>query len=279
MNEEKTKVATPDLWTDTVECWQRLPNKSFFFGLLAAWVVLFQFWGNSILGYVHTPSLFEWLYDLYNVGGEDNDSSYGNLIPFLVIGIFWWKRKELLALPLNLWLPGLWLLAGALLLHILSYLVQQPFVSVVAMFAGIYALMGLAWGRAWLRHSSYPFFLFIFSVPLAANLNFILFPLRLLVVWLVEMVAHLIGIGVIRNGTQLMDPSGNYGYDVVAACGGNKKFDRHFSAGDGGGLRHPPPAGQPDFFDGPGSAFFRAGKHAALAGDHHRGRNRRPAMG
>ena len=220
MNEEKTKVATPDLWTDTVECWQRLPNKSFFFGLLAAWVVLFQFWGNSILGYVHTPSLFEWLYDLYNVGGEDNDSSYGNLIPFLVIGIFWWKRKELLSLPLNLWLPGLWVLAGALLLHILSYLVQQPFVSVMAMFTGIYALMGLAWGRAWLRHSSYPFFLFIFSVPLAANLNFILFPLRLLVVWLVEMVAHLVGIGVIRNGTQLMDPSGNYGYDVVAACGG-----------------------------------------------------------
>jgi exosortase len=88
------------------------------------------------------------------------------------------------------------------------------------MFAGIYALMGLAWGRAWLRHSSYPFFLFIFSVPLAAKLNFILFPLRLFVVWLVEMVAHLIGIGVIRQGTQLMDPSGNYGYDVVAACGG-----------------------------------------------------------
>jgi exosortase len=221
MNEAQTKAAPHDWWTDTVECWQRLPNKTFFFGLLAAWALLFQFWGNSILGYIHTPSLFEWLYNLYNVGGEENnDSSYGNLIPFLVVGIFWWKRKELLALPLNLWWPGLWLLAGALLLHVLSYLVQQPFVSVVAMFAGIYALMGLAWGRAWLRHSSYPFFLFIFSVPLAAKLNFILFPLRLFVVWLVEMVAHLIGIDVIRQGTQLMDPSGNYGYDVVAACGG-----------------------------------------------------------
>jgi exosortase len=221
MNEAQTKAAPHDWRTDTMECWQRLPNKGFFFGLLAAWALLFQFFGNSILGYVHTPSLFEWLYNLYNVGGEENnDSSYGNLIPFLVVGIFWWKRKELLALPLSLWWPGLWLLAGALLLHILSYLVQQPFVSVVAMFAGIYALMGLAWGRAWLRHSSYPFFLFIFSVPLAAKLNFILFPLRLFVVWLVERVAHLIGIGVIRQGTQLMDPSGNYGYDVVAACGG-----------------------------------------------------------
>jgi exosortase len=220
MNEAQTKAVPADWWTDTVECWRRLPNKSFFFALLAAWALLFQFWGNSILGYLHTRSLFEWLYNLYNVGGEENDSSYGNLIPFLVIGIFWWKRKELLALPLNLWRPGMWLLAGSLLLHILGYLVQQPFISVVAMFAGIYALMGLAWGREWLKHSLYPFLLFIFSIPLAAKLNFVLFPLRLLVVWLVEMVAHLIGISVIRQGTQLMDPSGNYGYDVVAACGG-----------------------------------------------------------
>ena len=55
---------------------------------------------------------------------------------------------------------------------------------------------------------------------MAAQLNFILFPLRLLVTWLVAMVAHLVGIGVIRQGTQLLDPSGAYGYDVAAACGG-----------------------------------------------------------
>jgi exosortase len=70
----------------------------------------------------------------------------------------------------------------------------------------------------------YPFFLFVFSVPMAAQLNFILFPLRLLVTWLVEMVSHLVGIGVIRQGTQLMDPSGAYGYDVAAACGGMRSL-------------------------------------------------------
>jgi exosortase len=64
----------------------------------------------------------------------------------------------------------------------------------------------------------------VFSVPLATHLNFILFPLRLLVCWLVEMAAHLIGIGVIRHGTQLMDPSGNYGYEVAAACGGMRSL-------------------------------------------------------
>jgi exosortase len=226
MNGNETKTMPPDWRTDTMECWQRLPNKAFFFALLAAWALLFQFWGNSILGYVHTSSLFAWLYSIYNVGGADTatDDSYGNLIPFLVVGLFWWKRKELLALPLNIWWPGLLLLAAALLLHIFGYVVQQPFVSVVALFAGIYALMGLAWGRAWLRHSAYPFFLFVFSIPLTAHLNFILFPLRLFVCWLVEMVAHLVGIGIIRQGTQLMDPSGAYGYDVAAACGGMRSL-------------------------------------------------------
>ena len=204
--------------------WTQIPSKAFFFALLILWVLLFQFWGNSILGYIHTPSLFEWLYYSYNVGGDENDSSYGNIIPFLVLGIFWWKRKELFALPWQTWWPGLLLLAAAVAVHIFGYIVQQPFVSVAAMFAGIYALMGLAWGSSWLRHSAYPFFLFIFSMPLTAHLNFILFPLRLLVCWLVEMVAHVIGIGVIRQGTQLTDPSGSYGYDVVAACGGMRSL-------------------------------------------------------
>jgi exosortase len=224
MNGNQTKPVPADWRADTAECWRRLPNKSLFFTLLAAWALLFQFLGNSILGYVHTPSLFEWLFNLYNLGGDENDNSYCNIIPFLVAGIFWWKRKEMLALRLELWWPGLLLLAAALVLHILGYVVQQPHVSVVALLAGIYALMGLAWGREWLRHSSYPFFLFVFSIPLADHLNFILFPLRLLVCWLVEMVAHLFGIEIIRQGTQLIDPSGTFQYEVAAACGGMRSL-------------------------------------------------------
>jgi exosortase len=225
MNGTQTKAVSPDWLADTAECWHRLPNKAFFFALLAAWVLLFQFWGNSILGYIHTSSLFAWLYDSYNLNGEaGEDASIGNFIPFLVVGIFWWKRKELLALPVKLWWPGLLLLAAALVLHILGYVVQQPFVSVVALFAGIFALMGLAWGREWLRHSVYPFFLFVFSIPLTAHLNFVLFPLQLFMCWLVEIVSHIIGIGIIRHGTQLIDPSGAYGYDVAAACAGMRSL-------------------------------------------------------
>jgi len=35
--------------------------------MLAAWLVLFQFMGNSILGYIHTPSLFSWMHERIGV--------------------------------------------------------------------------------------------------------------------------------------------------------------------------------------------------------------------
>ncbi|MGH7952815.1 MAG: exosortase/archaeosortase family protein [Limisphaerales bacterium] len=218
------EMPQPNWWMDTVDCWRRLPEKAFFFALLIAWLALFQFWGNSILGYIHTSSLFGWLNEAYNSAQNVEDSGHGDFIPFLVVGLFWWKRKELLGLPLKIWWPAIFIVATALVLHILGFLVQQPLLSVVALFAGIYGLMGLAWGRAWLRHSMYPYFLFAFSIPLAGHLSLILFPLRLFVCWLVEMVSHLLGIEVIRQGTQLMDPSGSFQYEVAAACGGMRSL-------------------------------------------------------
>jgi len=200
------------------KAWQLIPSKTFFFVLLAAWLALFQFFGNSILGYVHTPSLFAWLKNQYDNPAADD--AHGNFIPFLVIGLFWWKRKELLALQLKIWWPGFVIFALALALHIFGYLIQQPILSIAALFAGVWGLMGLAWGRGWLRHSLFPFFLFIFSVPLGQHGQVLTFPLQELVSWLTEKSAHIFGVDVIRVGTQLFDPSGSYGYEVAAACSG-----------------------------------------------------------
>lgn len=219
MNETPDNEPQQGLWQDTVDCWHRLPNKAFFFTLLAAWLALFQFFGNPILGYIHTPSLFQWMYDSYNDPGSNQ--GYGDLIPFLVIGLFWWKRKAMLAPPLGTWWPGLLILTAALALHAAGYMIQQPRLCAVALFAGIYALMGLAWGREWLCRSAFPFFFFAFSVPLTGLADSITFPLQQLVSWLTEKVAHVfLGIGVIRAGTQLFDPSGTYGFDVQAPCSG-----------------------------------------------------------
>jgi exosortase len=212
-------------WQDSRDCWRRLPNKFFFFLLLAAWLALFQFLGNSILGYIHTPSLFSWMHEAYRSSSTSaNDDAHGNIIPFLVVGLFWWKRKELLALPLKTWWPGLLILVAGMGLHILGYVLQQPRLSIVALFAGIYGLMGLAWGRVWLRKGFFPFVLFVFSIPLGAQAQFITVPLQVLVSWLVGVAAHILGIGVVQDGVRLIDPSGTYQYEVAAACSGMRSL-------------------------------------------------------
>lgn len=201
--------------------WQQLPDKGLFFILLAAWLALFHFLGNSTLGYAPTQSLLMWMYNAYSTSGLEGEDGQGLIIPFLVAGLFWWKRKELLALPLRGWWPGLLLAAAALALHILGYVVQQARISIVALFVGIYALTGLVWGTRWLRASFFPFFLFAFMVPMGSYAVKITFPLRVLVTWIVEhLFDDVLGIGVMRVGTQLFNSVGTYQFEVAAACSG-----------------------------------------------------------
>jgi len=206
-----------------MESWEKLPNRRFFLVLLGAWILLFQFVGNSTQGYIRTDSLFTWLYQAYNPVEEHAiaEDAHGNLIPFLVLGLLFWKRKELVAIPLRMWWPALGLFAVALMLHWLGYAVQQTRISAMGFFFGIYALSGLAWGPSWLVRSFFPFCLFAFAIPLGSLASTISFPMRILVCQLVEFISHFIlAIDVVREGTQLANPIGHYQYEVAAACSG-----------------------------------------------------------
>jgi exosortase len=164
-----------------------------------------------------------WMWTVYTTHGPDgvSEDSHGTLIPLVVLGLLWWKRKELLAVNARLWWPGLVLVGLGLLIHIVGFVVEQSRVSIVGLFIGIYGLMGLAWGPAWLRRSFFPFFLFAFCVPLGPVIQSITFPLRMLVSKVVTFIANpVLGIGIIRNGTDLIDPAGQYKYGVAAPCSG-----------------------------------------------------------
>ncbi len=207
--------------TELIAFWKALPNKGFFFALLGAWIALFHFRGSSLLGYIETSSLFGWMFESYNSPNQAADDKIGNLIPPLVLGIIYWKRKELLATGPRLWWPGAFILIPALALHAVGFMIQEPRVSILGFFLGVYGLTGLAWGWRWMMRSFFPFFLFIFSVPLGNHADIITTRLQLLVCWLVEFVSHnLFGIGVLRRGALLMDPAGQYQYEVAAACSG-----------------------------------------------------------
>jgi exosortase len=221
MNAELAERPPTSLSGEMLSVWNRLPNKGFFLILLAGWCALFQWLGNSVFGYLDTHSLFYMLWKDYTVETDAADDSHGILIPFVVLALFWWKRGQLLAQPLRIWWPGTLLLALGLLLHFVGYAVQQPRISVIALFTGIYGLMGMAWGPAWLRTCFFPFFLFAFCVPLGTLAEPVTFPLRLMVSKLVAFIGqNIFGIDVVSEGTRLFKMPWRYEYEVAAACSG-----------------------------------------------------------
>src|SRR4030095_1781909 len=79
--EPSTVGILDEFQTDLAARWRQLPNKTFFFGLLAAWLAFFHFLGNSVFGYISSPSLFVWMVTAYNGNKEVTDDAHGNFIP------------------------------------------------------------------------------------------------------------------------------------------------------------------------------------------------------
>jgi exosortase len=222
------------LRADLARVWQAMPNRWLLFLALVAWVALFQFLGNSTLGYVKTRSLFGWWWWVHTRALEREDGSHdfskifqadeevhAYFIPLVVLVLLWHKRDQLMQITKNAWWPALTLFVGGILLHVLGFMVQQARVSLLGFFLGIYGLTGLFWGRSWLKLSLFPFILFGFCMPLGSGFEVVTFPLRLLATKITGVVCQtLLGINVVRNGTQLFDAGGSYQYEVAAACSG-----------------------------------------------------------
>src|SRR5262245_31796183 len=138
-----TEAATPaprdgalqDLTRDLQAAWSALPRKGMFFLLVAAWLALFHWAGNSTFGYVNTPSLFGWMGYAY---GKSQDDELGTYVPLIVLGLLWWKRDELARVRSAAWWPGLLLLALALLIHLAGFALQHARISIVGFYFGLY---------------------------------------------------------------------------------------------------------------------------------------------
>lgn len=198
--------------------WNRLPDKGLFFILLAAWMSLFYFWGTAELNLSKTPSLFEWMYTAWNQ--PLMDSSHGNLVPFVVIGLLWYKRERLAKCRRGVGWVALPVLALALLLHLFGYLIQQPRLSIVSLFMGIHCLIGLVWGWEAMKATFFPMVLFAFCLPLEAVLDPYTWRLRLFSAKATQIIASdALSIRVMVDGTVLRNSHGD-AYEVVAACSG-----------------------------------------------------------
>lgn len=225
--EATARIELPEeksLWEEFQVRWRSLPDKAIFGGLLAGWVLLFQFYGcvSSMAG--HNHSLFTWMWQKWS--DPSNDASHAKLIPFVTLYLLWARRERFARSCAEAWWPGLLMVAMALGLHVIGFVVQQPRFSMVALFSGAWGLIGLVWGWETLKLTFFPFFIFGFCVPVGGTFALgLTLQLRLMAANATAFVAHnLLDVDVVRAGTALHDPAGHWNYDVAAACSGIRSF-------------------------------------------------------
>lgn len=209
---------SPSLTEELRAFWEAMPDKAVFGVLFILWLALFQFYGNSTLGYVDTPSLFGWMDYAYSNRADDE---HGYYLPLVVLFLLWWKKDELLAVPKAVSWSAVGLVVLALLIHVVGFQVQQTRLSIVGFYFGLFGLGGVVWGWRWLQATFFPFFLFAFGVPLGNKGDAITQPLRQLATDITAAIAQgPLGIKVIQNGTTIFDPTGKFSYEIAAACSG-----------------------------------------------------------
>lgn len=181
--------------------------------------VVFQFWGNASQGYVRSGSLFWWWASQWI--DPQADSEHGWLILGLSAWLFWRNLNQQKTAPdvppQNPWMTGGAMVAG-LLVHLVGFVMQQARVSILGFILFAWGWAMLAGGTRWRRAAAFPLGFLVFAIPL--SMIDVGFYLRLGVIEVSYWLSHLVGIDVVRNGTQLLSPDGSYQYDVVAACSG-----------------------------------------------------------
>jgi len=190
---------------------------------LAAGLALFSFLGNANQGYIATRSLFVW----WGTQWLDPASELQHAWLLLALAV-WLFVRRLRRSPderqdpeaeRRFHLISTGVVCAAVMLHGLGFQMQQARVSLVALLLFFWGFAGLWGGRRWSRAALFPLGLMLFAVP-AGFFDAASFWLRLWVVEASQSLLGLVGVEVLRSGTQLFDPSGAYQYDVVAACSG-----------------------------------------------------------
>ena len=147
--------------------------------------------------------------------------SHGWLVPFVVGFLLWRKRAALAACPRRAYLPGLFLLAPALLTQLAATLLQVGFLSGLALLGVIAGLVLTLLGPQFFRLTLFPMAFLAFMVPIPEMvIDTISFRMKLISAGVATGVADLFGLVAVREGSFIRTPHGTLVVDDV--CSGLK---------------------------------------------------------
>lgn len=182
--------------------------------------IMFHMLGNTVEN-VHSRSAFVWMVsrwsDKISFGA---DYSHGYLIPFVSLGVVWYKRRELIAAPKQIAKMGLAVIAAALLLHWLGAKMQQTRLSLLSLILLLWGIPYYLLGWQVAKILIFPCSYLIFCVPLNF-LDGLTFPLKMLATQASTALMNGLGIATVSEGSKItLVQNPDISYEVAAACSG-----------------------------------------------------------
>lgn len=179
--------------------------------------ILFQLLGNHVQD-VGSASAFKWMIarwgDKISFGA---DYSHGYLIPFVALGVIWYKRDEFFAAPKQVCKIGLLVIVAALMIHWVGAKMQQTRLSLISLIMLLWGIPFYFFGWKIAKLLIFPCAYLIFCVPLNF-LDALAGPLQILASTVGEHAVAGMGIECQRVGTQLLSPY--FQLNVEAPCSG-----------------------------------------------------------
>jgi len=180
--------------------------------------VMFHLQGNTTDIRMFGRSAFLWLAHRWN--DTSGDFSHGWLIPFVSLGVLWFKRHELTAAPKQTSRVGLYVVIFALLCHWLGAKAQQTRLSLFSVILLFWGVPFYFYGWQVAKILIFPCAYLIFCIPL----NFVdslTAPLRIFATVVSAGILNGLGLQVHRIGSGIISDHGDgFRFDVAPECSG-----------------------------------------------------------
>lgn len=183
--------------------------------VLFAASLLVMLFGYHLLLLRHAPSVFN---------DQMEDMSFGWYVPVFSLYVIWSERRKIAESVGN---PSLWGLLTILPFAFAGFLgargtqVRLEIVGFVGM------LLGLVWamfGMKAMRQVLFPVLFLLFCLPLHTYLDLVTIHLRMLAVSIGYGVLQGCGVDIVREGTMLVSPVGEFSIDVAEPCSGMRSL-------------------------------------------------------
>ncbi len=180
-------------------------------GTLIKFVIIF-----ILLVITYLPT-FKWMIERFE--GAESYYSHGYLVPFITLGLIYWKREKLKQLKAASSGIDLLLIAAALLTHAAGLILKIGFVSGASLLMALFGLSLYLGGAAITKELFFPVSFLIFMVPMPRMLTIhISFKMKLLAAQAGTVLINWLGITAVRHGSIVHLP--NTSLTIGSPCSG-----------------------------------------------------------